>query len=90
MKHIKTHIVILGILGIALAIVGACAINKIGGNHNSANNCRKSIKHDSFIICRKNIHGHSYIVVEGENGVNIIHDVECEIRDINKMDDNIK
>lgn len=82
MKHIKkTHIVI---LGIALAIVGACAINKIGGNHNNANNCRKSIKHDSFLICRKNIHGHSYILVEGENGVNIIHDVECEIRDVNK------
>jgi hypothetical protein len=86
MKHIKTHIVILCILGIALAIT----INKIVDNINSANNCRKSIKHDSFIICRKNIHGHSYIVVEGENGVNIIHDVECEIRDINKMDDNIK
>jgi flagellar biosynthesis protein FlhB len=43
---------------------------------------KKEIYHDSFSMTRKHIKGHDYIIVEGETGINIIHAVDCEMKDI--------
>jgi hypothetical protein len=46
---------------------------------------RKRITHDTFVTERRTINGHDYIIIEGHNGVNIIHAVDCEIKDVNKI-----
>ena len=46
---------------------------------------RKRITHDTFLTERRTINGHDYIIIEGRNGVNIIHAVDCEIKDVNKI-----
>jgi hypothetical protein len=46
---------------------------------------RKRITHDTFVTERRTINGHDYIIIEGNNGVNIIHAVDCEIKDVNNI-----
>lgn len=46
---------------------------------------RKRITHDTFVTERRTINGHDYIIIEGHNGVNIIHAVDCEIKDVNNI-----
>lgn len=48
---------------------------------------RKRITHDTFLTERRTINGHDYIIIEGQNGVNIIHAVDCEMKDVNNIND---
>lgn len=42
----------------------------------------REVHHDKFSMTRKHIKGHDYIIVEGETGINIIHAVDCEMKDV--------